>query len=196
MKMWSKFWKMPFTNISFLGVSDSEEVVEEIKKYFKLYGEIEEIAQEVSQVVEQEGINAAEPQINALRVKLQEAIKEAKDEKECVSSSAVFNAHMGLISEQEKVIGKLTSIQLGVSQERGFSLTKKLEKSEDLSEGYRRQFDTVREENQEIKQQIATLTRQMQRMMQNQAPSSSLSEVDPISRSSSIGSDIEFVGRK
>ncbi|WP_375604383.1 hypothetical protein NOX90_02280 [Wolbachia endosymbiont of Anurida maritima] len=71
-KEWSKFWKMPFTNISFLGVSDSKEVTEEIKKYFKLYGEIEKIAQEVSQVVEQEGINAAEPQINALRVKLQE----------------------------------------------------------------------------------------------------------------------------
>lgn len=203
--------KGTFTNINWTEISNKEEVLEEVQKYFNFYEENAKIAQEIIEVIRNRGVKAAEPRINFLREKLKEAITKANDEKKVIRSSTIYNAHVNLISEQEIVIGKLTSIQLEISQEKGFSLTNNLEKSEERNQKLEQEHQEIKQKNQEIEQKCENLKQENQEIKQRsqeieqknqeieqqlaaltkyvmqQTPNSALGDVGVASNSQSIG---------
>jgi hypothetical protein len=131
---WIEFWAMPVKNVNWSRVldKDKDKVKQDIERFFKFYKELEDLAQEISEVATEKGIGAAESEVNCLSEKLKAAVRDSEEEKDMTNSSAVYHLHRRLITVQSRMISKLESVHLKASREKNRELEKKLEKSEDL----------------------------------------------------------------
>lgn len=171
---WIEFWAMPVKNVNWSRVLDKDKVKHDIERFFEFYKDIEDLAQEISEVATEKGIGAAESEINYLSEKLKAAVRDSEEEKDMTNSSAVYHLHRRLISVQSRMISKLESVHLKASREKNRELEGKLADSVNLNAECRRLYDgserhnrKLAEDNHELAKRLTTVEEQVATLMQN-----------------------------